>query len=265
MIDLHAHILPAMDDGSPDMQTALEMARLAVADGIIVMACTPHVMPGLYHHTAADIELSFVGFQQKLFEAGIPLDVVVGCEAHNRPDFIQALTSGRLPTINNSRYVLFDPPRMVPPPRLAEMLSGILDEGYVPILTSPEKLKWIESHFEVLERLVENGVWMQLAAGSLTGQNGRQSLYWAEKLLNAGMVHILATDAHNLVTRPPILSAAYELARAAVGADEALNLVSTRPVNVLDNEPAENSPPVSFATRRVSEPYWLWPRYLQAG
>jgi protein-tyrosine phosphatase len=135
----------------------------------------------------------------------------------------------------------------------------------VPILTNPEKLKWIESHFEVLERLVEYGVWFQLAAGSLTGHNGRQSLYWAEKLLDAGMVHVLATDAHNLISRPPILSAAYELARIAVGADEALNLVSTRPVNVLDNVPAENSPPISFEIKRHSEPQWLWPRYLKAG
>lgn len=254
-----------MDDGSPDMETSLEMARVAVADGIVVMACTPQIMPGMYHHTAADIELGYAGFQRKLVEANIPLDVVVGCQAHNRPDFIQALTSGQLPTINNSRYVLFDPPRMVTPPRLEETLSAILDEGYVPILTSPEKLKWIESHFGVLERLVEYGVWMQLTAGSLTGHNGRQSLYWAEKLLDSGMVHILATDAHNLVSRPPILSEAYEMARSAVGTDEALNLVSTRPVNVLDNEPAESSPPVKFEIRRETEPYWLWPRYLKAG
>jgi protein-tyrosine phosphatase len=265
MIDLHAHILPAMDDGSPDMETSLEMARVAVADGIVVMACTPHIMPGMYNHTSSGIDQGFVGFQQKLQEAGIPLDVVVGCEAHNRPDFIKALTGGQLPTINNSRYVLFDPPRMVPPPRLEEMLSAVLEEGYVPVITSPEKLKWIDSHFEVLERLVDCGVWMQLSAGSLTGHNGRQSRYWAEKLLNSGMIHILATDAHNLISRPPILSEAYELARAIVGADEALNLVSTRPINILDNEPAENSPPVFFEVKRATEPQWLWPRYMKAG
>jgi protein-tyrosine phosphatase len=229
LIDLHAHILPGMDDGSPNMETSLEMARVAVADGIVVMACTPQIMPGMYHHAAVDIEMSCANFQHKLLEADIPLDVVVGCQAHSRPDFIQALTGGQLPTINNSRYVLFDPPRMVIPPRLEETLSAILDEGYVPILTSPEKLKWIESHFEVLEGLVEYGVWMQLTAGSLTGHNGKQSLYWAEKLLDAGMVHILATDAHNLVSRPPVLSEAYELARSAVGANESIYWTTSLP------------------------------------
>lgn len=253
-----------MDDGSPDMETSLEMARVAADDGIVVIACTPQIMPGMYQHSASDIEMRFTGFQQKLLEANIPLDVVMGSQAHHRPDFIHALTSGHIPTLNNSRYVLFDAPRMVTPPRLEELLSAILDEGYVPILSSPERLKWIDSYFEVFERLVEDGVWLQLTAGSLTGNNGKQSLYWAEKLLDAGMVHILATDAHNLVSRPPILSEAYELARTAVGADEALNLVSTRPINILDNEPTENSPPVAFTKIRETEPRWLWPRYMQA-
>jgi protein-tyrosine phosphatase len=255
-----------MDDGSPDMETSLSMARVAVDDGIVVMACTPHVMPGMFQPTPAAIERAFVTFQQNLREAGIPLDIVMGCEAHNRPDFLKALKAGNLPTINNSRYVLFDPPRMVTPPRLEELLSTILNEGYVPVLTSPERLKWIESHIAVVERLVEYGVWMQVSAASLTGHNGKQSLYWAEKLLDAGMVHILATDAHNLVSRPPILSEAYEAARKIVGPDEAINLVSIRPVNILDNEPAESSPPAAVAKKpAANEPWWLWARTQLAG
>jgi protein-tyrosine phosphatase len=264
LIDLHAHILPAMDDGSPDMETSLDMARVAVADGIVVMACTPHVMPGIYQPTADEIATRYAGFQLRLQEAGIPLDVVAGCEAHSRPDFIQALTGGQIPTLNNSRYVLYDPPRLVTPPRLEEMLYAMLDEDYVPVLTSPENLKWIESHFEVVQRLVERGVWLQLTAGSLSGRHGRQSQYWAERLLEEGMVHILASDAHNLVSRPPILSEAYELARVAVGTDEALNLVCTRPVNILDDEPADSSPSIAYNARRAKEPHWLWPRYQNA-
>ena len=89
MIDLHAHILPAVDDGSPDLETSLEMARMAVADGIIVMACTPHIMPGMYHNGAREIEAGVLQFQTKLDEARIPLELVCGCEAHARPDFIQ--------------------------------------------------------------------------------------------------------------------------------------------------------------------------------
>ena len=254
-----------MDDGSPDMETSLSMARVAVADGIVVMACTPHIMPGMFQPTAAAIDLAFIEFQQKLREHGIPLDVVSGSEAHHRPDFIRALTTGQIPTINNSRYVLFDSPRMVTPPRLEELLSAVLDEGYVPILTNPERLKWIDSNIDVIERLVEYGVWLQVSSGSLTGLNGNQAHYWAEKLLDAGMVHILASDAHNLVSRPPLLATAYEKARSIVGADEAINLVSTRPISVLDNEPQEIAPRVAFGRSRKAEsgPRWLWPTLLR--
>jgi protein-tyrosine phosphatase len=264
LIDLHAHILPGMDDGSPDMTTSLDMARLAVEDGIVVMACTPLVMPGIYEHSSLDVSLHLANFQQRLNDADIPLEMVVGSEAHHRPDLINAVTSGRITTINNSRYVLFDLPAMVPPPRLYELMTQVIGAGYVPILAKPERLKWIEAHYELLEVLVEAGVWLQVTAGSLTGHNGRQALYWAEKLLDTGMVHILATDAHNLVSRPPILSEAYEFARTAVGPDEALNLVSTRPVNILDDLPAGDSPAVAFVRSRHVEPEWLWPRLLRA-
>jgi protein-tyrosine phosphatase len=263
VIDLNAHILPDMDDGSPDMATSLEMARVAVDDGIVVMACTPLLMPGLYAYSSTEIAARVSRFQERLNEEDIPLDVVAGSCAHHRTDFLQALGTGHITPINNSRYVLFDAPHMVPPPRLQELMGRILDAGYVPVLAKPERLKWIEAHYELLETLVEAGVWLQVTAGSLTGHNGRQALYWAEKLLDTGMVHILATDTHNLVSRPPILSEAYEFARSAVGPDEALNLVSTRPVNILDDLPTDHSPAVAFSRSRTEEPKWLWPRLLR--
>ena len=78
MIDLHSHILPAVDDGAPDLATSLEMARMAVADGIEVMACTPHFMPGLYDNTAGDIRRRIAVLNQKLIEEDIDLALVVG-------------------------------------------------------------------------------------------------------------------------------------------------------------------------------------------
>lgn len=265
MIDLHSHILPGLDDGSPDMKTSLDMARMAAADGIVVMACTPHIMPGLYENTPADIRKKLQAFQLKLREAGIELQVVAGCDGHMRPDFIQGLKTGRILTINKSRYVLFEPPHTVLPPRLEDLLFNIMASGFLPILTHPERLKWIETGFALIERLSLAGVWMQITAGSLTGQFGNRPQYWAEKMLGLGMVHILATDAHNLTSRPPILSKAYDMARAAIGRDEALHLVVTRPINILDNKPLEKSPPVFAAASVAGEPALGWRRWLKAG
>ncbi len=244
MIDLHSHILPGLDDGSPDIATSLEMARMAVSDGITVMACTPHLMSGIYDNDASDIRLKVNEFQKRLGDAGIDLSLVVGSDAHIRPDFLSCLRDGRILCLNDSRYVLFEPPHNIVPQRLEDLLFSMVVDGYVPVLTHPERLKWIEQHFAMFERLVIAGVWMQVTGGSLTGRFGRRPKYWAEKMLASGMVRILASDAHNLTSRPPILSDAFAIAKTEVGLEEAKNLVIMRPVNILDNEPPENSPPI---------------------
>ena len=265
MIDLHSHILPELDDGSPDMETSLQMGRMAVADGIVVVACTPHITPGVYDNRAEDIRKSVEAFQLRLFESHIPLHVVSGCDGHMRPDFVTALNSGEVLTINRSRYVLFEPPHTVAPPRLEDLLFSIMASGYVPILTHPERLKWIETHFALIQRLSMAGVWMQLTAGSLTGRFGKRPQYWAEKMLGLGMVHILATDAHNLTTRPPLLAKAFAIARTAIGPDAANHLVVTRPIHIVDNHPAEQSPPLLAHANSAGEPSWGWRRRLKAG
>ena len=260
MIDLHSHILPGVDDGSPDLPTSLEMARMAAADGILVMACTPHFMPGMYDNDARDIRHRVADLRRRIADAGISLALVVGSDAHIRPDFLTCLRGGRLLCLNDSRYVLFEPPHSIAPPRLEELLFNIVVCGYVPILTHPERLKWIERHFSMFEKLVNFGVWMQITGGSLTGRFGKRPQYWAEKMLGAGMVRILASDAHNLTSRPPILSDAFAIAKAEVGLSEANNLLIVRPANILDNQPAEKSPPILIAQKIAAAPPSRWRR-----
>jgi protein-tyrosine phosphatase len=260
LIDLHSHILPGVDDGSPDLATSLAMAKMAVADGIKVMACTPHFMPGVYDNESSDVTQRVHTLNQQIRDEGIDLTVVTGCDAHIRPDFVSCLRDGRILPVNNSRYVLFEPPHNIAPPRLEDLLFNIVVTGYIPILTHPERLKWIENNYEIFERLVSIGVWMQITGGSLTGRFGKRPKYWAEKMLGAGMIHILATDAHNLGSRPPILSDARDLVARELGADEANNMVLLRPVNILDNQDAEMSPPIMWSPQRVEEAPSRWRR-----
>ncbi|MDE2385235.1 MAG: capsular biosynthesis protein [Alphaproteobacteria bacterium] len=253
MIDLHSHILPGVDDGARDVETSLEMARMAVADGIRVMACTPHFMPGLYDNTAPDIFARVQRLQADLDGAAIPLFLVTGCDAHIRVDFLEGLRNNQILRLNDSRYVLFEPPHNIVPQRMEDLLFNLVTSGFVPILTHPERLKWIESNFALIESLFNQGVWMQITAGSLTGRFGKRPKYWADRMLAEGMVHILATDAHNTRSRPPLLSEARQVAAAALGLDEAENLVLRRPALVLDNEPAAKAPPPLKAT--VAKPF----------
>ncbi len=235
MIDLHSHLLPGVDDGAADLSIALAMARAWVADGVTVVACTPHILPGLYHNTGPQIRAGVAQLQEALNQAEIPLRLVTGADNHIVPDFVASLQSGHLLTLADSRYVLVEPPHHIAPPRLEELFFSILVAGYIPILTHPERLTWIESEYSTMIRLAQKGVWMQITAGSLTGAFGRRPKYWAERMMAEGLVHILATDTHNLDRRAPILSHGREAAAKRVGDMESEHLVLTRPQGIIAN------------------------------
>jgi protein-tyrosine phosphatase len=242
VIDLHSHILPGIDDGAADLSIALEMARTSVANGVTTLACTPHILPGLHHNTGPQIRLAVQQLQQNLNQENIPLRLVTGADNHITPGFVAGLRSGRLMPLADTRYVLVEPPHHVAPTRLEEFFFDLVTAGYVPVLTHPERLTWIRSHYEVMQRLVHSGSWMQITAGSLTGAFGRNARYWAERMLDDGIVHILATDAHNMERRPPNLLEGYDHAVKRVGAVEAGHLVLTRPEGVLANEAPSSLP-----------------------
>ena len=174
--------------------------------------------------------------QEVLDEEGIPLRLVTGADNHVTPSFASELRSGHLLSLADTRYVLVEPPHHVVPPRLEEFFFNILVAGYVPILTHPERLTWIKAHYQAIQRMADAGVWMQITAGSLAGTFGRNARYWAERMLDEGRVHILATDAHDVTRRPPNLSLGRELASKRVGSTEADHMVVTRPLGILRNE-----------------------------
>jgi protein-tyrosine phosphatase len=263
MIDLHSHILPGIDDGAKDMDMALEMARMAVADGIEVMACTPHFMPGMYDNTASDIRQRVLSFNTELIRNSIDLAVVTGSDAHMRPDFISCLRNGDILTLHDTRYVLFEPPHNIMPQRLEDLLFNISVSGYCPIFTHPERLKWIEQNYGIVQQLSKAGVWMQITSGSLTGRFGARPQYWAKRMLAEGLVNILATDAHNTKSRPPLLAEGHAVAVSELGVDEAYNLVVTRPECVLENYPPEQAPPLLAAAPTREEGRSVFRRILE--
>ena len=258
MIDLHCHILPGIDDGPASLDVSLAMARCAAQDGITFIACTPHIYPGLYENDRRGIEAAVQAFRVELAEAGIQLQLGAGADTHLAPDLLDSLRAGRVPTLCGSRYLLLEPPHHVAPPRFDESMFGLMAAGYVPIITHPERLSWIETHYSVFTDLVHRGAWMQLTAGSLTGRFGRRPRYWAERMLDEGLVHIVATDAHHIEKRPPLLAEGRDAAAVRVGEAEATHLVLTRPQGVLeDTAPGQlPAPPPRLVPERAKAGLW---------
>ncbi len=261
MIDLHCHLLPHVDDGAPDLATSLAMARIAADDGIKVIACTPHIYRGMYDNHGLAIRRAVAELQPRLEEAGIPLHLTLGADTHIAPDLVAGLRSGRVPTLCDSRYFLLEPPHHVAPPRLTETVFDLLTASYVPVITHPERLSWIEDRYETFVELARQGAWLQVTAGSLTGRFGKAAQYWGERLLDEGWVHILATDAHGVDRRPPLLAEGRRVAERWLGAGEASHLVEIRPQGILNNlEPERLSLPpalhVNAPSSRSGSSWW---------
>lgn len=253
MIDLHCHILPGIDDGAPDLETALAMARVAVSDGIEITACTPHIHRGVYDNDGCGIKAAIRTLQDELDKAGIALQLVGGADAHIDSEMIDGLRTGRVATLNDTKYFLFEPPHHVAPPRMENLVFDIMAAGFWPVLTHPERLSWIEDHYEAIVRLAGRGVLMQITGGSVEGRFGKRPKYWAERMLDERLVHILATDAHNLRNRKPMLSPARDLVATRLGEDEAIAMVTTRPAAIIANAPPALPAPSSAASAAANK------------
>lgn len=259
MVDLHCHLLPGIDDGAKDLDMSLAMAQMIIDDGVTTQACTPHIYPGLYENTAAGIRQAIAALQKELDQRDMPLQLVEGADVHLRPDLATAIKADEVPTLAGSRYLLLEPPHHVAPPRFEQSVFELRLAGLVPVITHPERLTWLGDHYAMMANLVKGGAWMQITAGSLSGRFGRRPRYWAERMLDEGLVHILATDAHDAKHRPPLLSEGREAAALRIGNGPADDLVHTRPAGIVANMPPEALPaPVGANHTREPRARGFW-------
>ena len=234
---------------------SLQMARIAVADGITVTACTPHIYPGLYPNNAAGIRAARDDLQRALDDNGIALELTTGADVHLVPGLLDGLREGTVPSLHDTRYVLLEPSHHVAPPRFAESVFQLVAAGYVPVITHPERLTWIEDHYQTFVDLTRQGCWLQVTAGALTGHFGPRPKYWGERLVGEGLTHILATDAHSSTRRVPVMSEGREVARKLLGGEEAEQLVQGRPATLMANLPPSQAAPLP-AVARPSGGWW---------
>ena len=201
VIDLHCHLLPGIDDGPRDMAHAIAMSRLQVAAGVRTVAATPHVswdMPT----PLATIELGLVELREALSQERIPLDVLRGAEIDVHQ--AQALSDDALHALalGGSDWLLLEAPlqqRAV----LEPAARSLLQRGHRVVLAHPERSPLLQRDPAMLRRLAREGVLTQLTAGSFVGAFGRTVQRFAEQLLEDGLVHTVASDAHDILRRPP--------------------------------------------------------------
>jgi protein-tyrosine phosphatase len=242
LIDLHAHILPGIDDGPRTREESLEMARLAVADGITTIVATPHLFRNKSVNfkdlnSPEDILSAVEDFKQQLAEAGIDLTVLPGCEIPLFSDIIKFIDTGRIVTINDGkRYICLELPDSIIPPATEDILFQLSSRGLTPIITHPERNPVLYEMPHKLQRFLSLGCLAQITARSLTRGFGWRVYRFTKRLLRAGLVHLMATDAHTLKHRPPLMGKAVKKLGKLVGESRAWDMVATIPERIIRGE-----------------------------
>lgn len=237
MIDIHNHVLPGIDDGAADMAESIEMCRIAARDGIKVIVATPHSFDGNRVTDPELIRRMVKALNQALQAKGVDVKVLPGMETRVSPDLPDLLSAGRVVPLNQGRYVLLEFDRAHVPAGFDRLVSRLRDMGHGIVLGHPEKNLRLQSDQEYLPKLMASlGAWdliIQISADSLTGSAGRQAYKAARFLLKRGLVHAIATDAHSVAVRPPLLSPALAEAGKIVGEARARQMVHDIPLAVL--------------------------------
>ena len=196
MIDLHSHILPGLDDGAGDLEVSLEMARAAVGDGITAIAATPHVREDWPTEPAA-MERQVADLRAALAAEGVPLELMTGGEiGYDRLPELDDETLRRFGLGGNPSCLLLELPYAGRPLSLEETLFDLRLRGFTVVLAHPERSAEVVEDTARLERLVETGVLVQVTASAVDGRSGGRSRRNAKLLLERGLVHMLASDAH---------------------------------------------------------------------
>ena len=244
MIDTHAHILPGIDDGADNLDESLDMARLAVSEGVRTMLTTSHSAEWLRLGPLARMQAEIATVQTALDSAAIPLTLLPGLEIYMTPETPGDLAAGRVWPLAGSHYVLVELD-FQPWPTFAEQVFFQLQvAGYWPILAHPERYTAVQHDPGLMAALAERGVLGQVTARSLAGGNGPAVQECAFALLDHGLVQFMASDGHGTLEgkRPPTLTAGLAVATKRIGREAAEALLITNPQHILDDRPLHPTP-----------------------
>ena len=233
MIDLHCHLLPGIDDGPKNLEDALELARLACRNGITHAVVTPHIIPGRYDNTPDSITAAFSAYSRSLQAENIPLRLGMAAEIRLDPVIIDMVERNTLPFLGEYegyKLLLLEFPHGHIPPESNEMVQWLIKRNIKPLIAHPERNRAVIDKPRIIEPFIKAGCLLQITSGSLTGVFGAGPKKTAEKLLKLGWVSVMASDAHNMQTRPPEIESGRILVEKIVGKVESWAMVRERPM-----------------------------------
>lgn len=239
MIDIHAHILPELDDGAFDMVCSVEMAELAVESGVSAMMATPHSNQRGYFENYASPELfeCFDALKSELRRNEIPLELYLGMEVFGTPDTAQLYRDGKLLTLNGGRYMLVEFDFAADAYYMDSVLYDLMDAGCIPVVAHPERYDALQASGDIVAKWLGDGMGIQVNKGSLSGRFGRGAKRLAYDLLEQGLISCVASDAHGTRSRSPDMSDVREFLAVEYSEELAELLLTENPKRIVQSKP----------------------------
>jgi protein-tyrosine phosphatase len=234
MVDIHCHVLPETDDGAISLEESVAMCRAAAEDGIKTIVATPHMFNGVY--AAPDKETISQKIATVTQACDACVNIVPGGEVrYSHEVFEEVGDPGARIRLNGGAYMLLEFPFHSMPPNVETAIFQILNAGVTPVIAHPERNRRLQERPEILAKLIERGAFAQLDAGSLTGSFGRETQRLARRIIEAGLAHFIATDAHHQDRRRPVLSSAAAAAADWGGEEYARAMVEANPEALIND------------------------------
>jgi protein-tyrosine phosphatase len=247
MVDLHCHILPGLDDGPATMEESVAMAESAIADGITHIVATPHSSDEYFFDFAHVRQLR----DELQAKVGHRLKIVTGCDFHLNPENLEALRKDpRQYCINQRDFLLVEFNEYSIPPAMDRTLHEIQLAGVQPVITHPERNGILRAHPERLKKWVRQGCFAQVTGGALTGGFGAGAQQDALRWVGEGLIHFVASDAHNTRSRPLRLQRAYDVIVDRFGQEKARSLFLDNPLAAFEGRELPHVPEIQEKRRK---------------
>ena len=249
--DIHCHILPYVDDGALRTQESDELVRMQREQGVTAVCCTPHLRKHMFETPDEEIRLRF---EQLLKRQGAgsedasepsagaapsPVRFYLSREYHCDALLLEKLEQGAILPLGEGNFLLSEFSYRHTEAQIREFIRIILSYGFRPLIAHLERYPAIEKPAQAAA-LIDMGALIQMNASSVVGAEGRRQAAWCKKLLKAGLVHVIASDAHDPSDRPPELAACAALLERRFGNDTADRLLRINPLQILN--PTDGGP-----------------------
>lgn len=233
MIDIHCHLLPNIDDGPGSWEESLELARMYAGEGIQTAITTPHWIKGSHWEPDPNQVIEMVAvLNEKTKADNIPLKILPGMEVGMTDNLVELLKNGSVLTLGGGSHILLESPFASMPYKIEELIVRLKQTGITTILAHPERCHEVQSNPKRLELMVDSGALIQITSSSLLGHFGIQPMDCATWIARNGLIHLIASDAHSPMKRPPLFRKPLSILKEIIGA-EATRTVEERSYTII--------------------------------